>query len=74
VRQRGKEAYKLKLTNKNHKDYNGLESAKQDVGPISAHMLVGWWLGEFGDKFVGVCTEAKSIMGAEAANLELTGI
>jgi hypothetical protein len=26
VRQRGKEAYKLKLTNKNYKDYNGLES------------------------------------------------
>jgi hypothetical protein len=28
VRQRGKEAYKLKLTNKNYKDYNGLESGK----------------------------------------------
>jgi hypothetical protein len=29
VRQRGKETYKLKLTNKNYKDYNGLESGKQ---------------------------------------------
>jgi hypothetical protein len=46
VRQRGKEAYKLKLTNKNYKDYNRLESAKQVVGPISAQMLVGWLLGE----------------------------
>jgi hypothetical protein len=35
VRQRGKKAYKLKLTNKNYKDYNGLESDKQVVGQIS---------------------------------------
>jgi hypothetical protein len=32
VRQRGKEAYKLKLTNKNYKYYNGLESGNQVVG------------------------------------------
>jgi hypothetical protein len=69
VRQRGKEAYKLKLTNKKYKDYNGLESGKQVVGPISAQTLVGWRLGECGDKFIGVCTEAKSGMRAEAADL-----
>jgi hypothetical protein len=46
VRQRGKETYKLKLTNKNCKYYNGLESGKQVVGPISAQTLVCWWLGE----------------------------
>jgi hypothetical protein len=33
VRQRGKEIYKLKLTN------------KQIVGPVSAQALVEWWLG-----------------------------
>jgi hypothetical protein len=60
VRQRGKEVYKLKLTNKNYKDYNGLESGKQVVGPISAQTLVGWRLGE--------CTEAKSVMGAETGD------
>jgi hypothetical protein len=32
VRQRGKETYKLKLTNKNYKYYIGLESGKQVVG------------------------------------------
>jgi hypothetical protein len=68
VRQRGKEAYKLKLTNKNYKDYSGLESGKQVVGPISVQTLVGWRLGECGDKFIGVCAEAKSVMGAEAAD------
>jgi hypothetical protein len=42
VRQRGKEACKLKLTNKNYeyKDYSGLESGKLVVGPISAQTLV----------------------------------
>jgi hypothetical protein len=68
VRQRGKEAYILKLTNMNYKDYNGLESGKQVLGPISAQTLVGWRLGECGDKFIGVCTEANSVMGAEAAD------
>jgi hypothetical protein len=29
---------------------------------------VGWRLGECGDKFIGVCTEAKDVMGAEAAD------
>jgi hypothetical protein len=68
VRQRGKEAYKLKLTNKNYKYYNGLESGKQVFGPISAQAFVEWWLGESCGKFIGVCTEANSIMGAEAAD------
>jgi hypothetical protein len=54
VRQREKETYKLKLTNKNYKDYNGLESGKQVDGPISAQTLVGWRLGECCDKFIGV--------------------
>jgi hypothetical protein len=68
VRQRGKEAYKLNFTYKNYKDYNGLESGKQVVWPVSAHELVEWRLGECGDKFIGVCTEANSVMGAEAAD------
>jgi hypothetical protein len=38
------------------------------VGPISAQVLVEWRLGECGDKLVGVCTEANSVMGAEAAD------
>jgi hypothetical protein len=66
VRQRGKETYKLKLTNKNYKYYNGLESGKQVMGPVSA--LVDWQLCECGDKFIGVCTEANSIMGNEMAD------
>jgi hypothetical protein len=68
VRQRGKEAYKLKLTNKNYKYCSGLESGKQVVGAISVQALVEWRLGECGDKFIGVCTEANSVMGAEAAD------
>jgi hypothetical protein len=31
------------------------------VGPASAQALVEWRLGECGDKFIGVCTEAKSV-------------
>jgi hypothetical protein len=57
VRQRGKETYKLKLTNKNYKYYNGLESGKQVVGPVSAQTLVDWRLGECGNKFIGVYTD-----------------
>jgi hypothetical protein len=68
VRQRGKKAYKLNLTNKNYKDYSGLESGKQIVGPISTQMLVSWQLGECGNKFIWVCTEAKSVKGAQAAD------
>jgi hypothetical protein len=61
VRQRGKETYKLKLTNKNYKYCNGLESGKQVVGPVSEQALVEWRLGECGDKLrnnrriVGTC-------------------
>jgi hypothetical protein len=54
VRQRGKETYKLKLTNRNYNYYNGLESGKQVVGPVSAQALVEWRLGECGDKFIDI--------------------
>jgi hypothetical protein len=73
VRQREKETYKLKLTNKNYKYYNGLESGKQVVGPVSVQALVEWRLGECGDKFIGVCTEANSVMGVEAADFFFYG-
>jgi hypothetical protein len=39
------------------------------VGPISAQTLVDWRLGDCGNKFIGVCTEANSVKGAEAADL-----
>jgi hypothetical protein len=29
---------------------------------------VDWRLGECGDKFIGVCTEANIVMGAESAD------
>jgi hypothetical protein len=51
-----------------YRTYNGLESGKHVVGPVSAQALVEWRLGECGDKFTGVCTEANSIIGAEAAD------
>jgi hypothetical protein len=35
-----------KLTNKNYKYYNGLESGKQVVGPVSVQALVDWRLDE----------------------------
>jgi hypothetical protein len=57
----GKGNFQLKLTNKNYKYKNKLESGKQVVGPISAQTLVDWRLGECGNKFIGVCTEANSI-------------
>jgi hypothetical protein len=68
VGQRGKETYKFRLTNKNYKYNNGLESGKQVVGPVSVQALVDWRLGECGDNVIGVCTEANSVMGAEAAD------
>jgi hypothetical protein len=76
VRQRGKEAYKLKLTNKNYKDYNGLESDKQVVGPISAHTFVGWQLGECGDKFKFSCKHhlEKSTLQACTPTFKLSTI
>jgi hypothetical protein len=60
VRQRGKEAYKLKVTNKNYNDNNGLESGKHVVGPISGQTLLGWLLGECGDKFIGLAVNCQS--------------
>jgi hypothetical protein len=68
VRQRGKETYKLKLTNKDFNYKSRLESGKQAVGPISAQTLVDWRLGECVTKFIGVCTEANRLKGAEAAD------
>jgi hypothetical protein len=38
------------------------------VGPVSAQALVEWQLGECGDKLIGVCMEANSVMGAESAD------
>jgi hypothetical protein len=64
----GKGNLQTKTYNKNYKYKNRLESGKQVIGPISAHTLVDWRLGEFGNKFIGVCTEANSVKGAEAAN------
>jgi hypothetical protein len=46
VRQRGKETYKLELTNKNYNYYKLLESGKQVVGPVLMQALVDWQLGE----------------------------
>jgi hypothetical protein len=68
VVQQGKETYKLRLTNKDYRCYNGLESGKQVMGPVPAQALVEWRLGECGDKVIGVCTEANSVMGAETAD------
>jgi hypothetical protein len=68
VRQRGKGTYKLELTNKKYKYYRLLESGKQVVGPVSTQALVGWRLGEGGDDFLGVYTDAKIKMGAESAD------
>jgi hypothetical protein len=69
VRQQGKETYKLKLTNKNYKYYNLLQSSKKVVGPASTQALVDWRLGEWGDEFIGVYTDANIVMGAESADL-----
>jgi hypothetical protein len=50
---------------------NRLESGKQVVGPISGQTLVDRRLGERVNKFIGVCTEANSVKGAEAADFFL---
>jgi hypothetical protein len=36
--------------------------------PISAQTLMDWQLGECDNKFIGVCMEANSVKGAEAAD------
>jgi hypothetical protein len=62
-------------TNTYKEDYNykdRLESGKQVVWPISAQALVGWRLRECGNKFIGVCTEASSVTGAEAVSSSFT--
>jgi hypothetical protein len=61
-------AGKGNLQTKTYKHKNRLESGKQVVGPISAQTLVDWRLGECGSKFIGVCTEANSVKGAQGAN------
>jgi hypothetical protein len=58
-----------KLTNKKYKYCKLLESGKRVVGPVSTQALVGWRLGEWGDEFSGVYTDANIIMGAELADL-----
>jgi hypothetical protein len=68
VTQRGKETYKLELTNKKYKYYKLLESGKQVMGPALTQALVGWRLGEWGDEFIGVYTDANIVMGAESAD------
>jgi hypothetical protein len=70
-----------KLTNKNYRYCNGLESVQalvecEWVGEwvsgewVSGEWVSGWvsewWVS--GDKFIGVCTEASRAMGAEAAD------
>jgi hypothetical protein len=57
-----------KLTNKNYNYYKLLESGKQVVGPVSMQALMDWRLGEWGDKFIGVYTDANIVMGAESAD------
>jgi hypothetical protein len=57
----GGDSGERKLTNKNYKYKNWLHSGKQVVGPVSAQTLVDWRLGECGNTFIGVCTEANSV-------------
>jgi hypothetical protein len=48
-----------------------LESDKQVVGPVSTQGLSDWRLGERGDEFIGVYTDANIVMGAESADFFL---
>jgi hypothetical protein len=48
-----------KLTDKNYKCNNRLESGKKVIGPISAQTLVDWLLGEWGNKFI-VCARRRT--------------
>jgi hypothetical protein len=68
VGQREKETYKLELINKNYNYYKLLESGKQVVWPVSTQEPVDWRLGEWGDEFIGVYTDANVVMGAESAD------
>jgi hypothetical protein len=38
------------------------------VGPVSTQALLDWRLGEWGDEFIGVYTDANIVMGAESAD------
>jgi hypothetical protein len=64
----GGDSGERKLTNKNYKYQNRLEYGNQVVGPISAQTFADWRLGECGNKFIAVRTEANSVKGAEAAD------
>jgi hypothetical protein len=57
-----------KLTNKKYKYYKLLKSSKKVVGPVSTQALVDWWLGEWGNDFIGVYTNANIIIRAESAD------
>jgi hypothetical protein len=45
-----------------------LESDKQVVGPVSTQAPLDWRLGEWGDEFIGLYTDANIVMGAESAD------
>jgi hypothetical protein len=49
--------------------YKLLESDKQVVGPVSTLAPLDWRLGEWGEEFIGVYTNANIVMGAESADL-----
>jgi hypothetical protein len=63
VRQQGKETYKQEL-----QIVQVAKSSKKVVGPVSTQVLVDWRLGEWGDKFIGVYTDVKIVVGAESAD------
>jgi hypothetical protein len=44
------------------------ESDKQVVWSVSTQAPVDWRLGEWGDKLIGVYTDANIVMGAESAD------
>jgi hypothetical protein len=38
------------------------------MGPVSTQAPLDWRLGEWGDEFIGVYTDANIVMGAESAD------
>jgi hypothetical protein len=58
----------IKLKPLNYKCYKLLESSKKVMGPVSTQALVDWLLGEWGNDFIGVYTDANIIVGAESAD------
>jgi hypothetical protein len=45
-----------------------LESDKQVVGPVSTQAPLDWRLGEWGEEFIGMYTDANIVTGAESAD------